>query len=258
MSKKTILANKLKKNGDKIVKLLNDLEILEPPYKFYFGIETVKDAANDGVYTKFLITDTEPNTQNASEFGYRSSSNTYAAAYYSIEKDTKNKGNITGVEKGIYSNLGNKTGTFLFYLQLLLIIKTNIVEFRLDNFTDDPVRAAKGIYSPLRINIRKNVTGYNRHEYAGKTKEERLQMAEGQMRYILTGDSYKELVNLIEKINTKIKPTKPWNKDIHTQKKLQKFITNIQAHMFVSGKKKSKKKKTKKNETKTKRKKRNN
>ena len=40
----------------------------------------------------------------------------------------------------------------MFYLQLLLIIKSNIPEFTLENFTDEPIRAAKGIYSPLKIN----------------------------------------------------------------------------------------------------------
>jgi len=53
---------------------------------------------------------------------------------------------------GIESSIGWGSGSFLFALQMLLIETIGTVRFDLPNYTDDPVRAALGIYSQLRFN----------------------------------------------------------------------------------------------------------
>jgi len=53
---------------------------------------------------------------------------------------------------GIESSIGWGSGSFLFALQLLLIETIGTVRFDLPNYTDEPERAALGIYSQLRFN----------------------------------------------------------------------------------------------------------
>jgi len=52
---------------------------------------------------------------------------------------------------GIDSYIGQGSGSFLFALQFLLIETIGTVRFDLPNYTDDPTRAARGIYSQLRF-----------------------------------------------------------------------------------------------------------
>lgn len=84
---------------------------------------------------------------------------------------------------GVKSNMGNKTGSILFHLQLLLFGMVGQVGsiFKLDNYTDNPSRAASGIYESFSVNRLAQDTGVAKNEWAGKTLDEKLLMSEGQM-----------------------------------------------------------------------------
>ena len=64
----------------------------------------------------------------------------------------------TAAGAGIESSIGWGSGSFLFALQLLLIETIGTVKFYLPNYTDDPVRAALGIYSQLRFREKGSTT----------------------------------------------------------------------------------------------------
>jgi len=117
----------------------------------------------------------------------------YVQGLYSIEDEKNFKGNLTAVGSGAYSSMGARVGQFLFKLQLLLIIRCNIPDFKLENYTDDQCRAARGIYKDLEVDLREE----DMKDFVGKTDDEKLSLADGKMRYILKSDSEEILKNSI-------------------------------------------------------------
>jgi hypothetical protein len=209
-------------NGKKIVDILNKLNI-KPINNNKLQSESSNTEDGKGICIEFKLNDF-----------------TYSRGCY-YYKQSKNK--IKGDGKGVYSNMSNYTGTFLFHLQILLAILSNVSKFSLDNFTDKPARAATGIYSLL--NIKKNKD----YKYL-KTEslESQLKISEGQMEINLTSDSYKKwkesLKNLFA-INENNKPEKKhkiqqfWGKDIES--KIKKFITAIDIIYKMNNKSRSSK-----------------
>ena len=98
----------------------------------------------------------------------------YVQGLYSIEDEKNFKGNLTAVGTDAYSSMGARVGQFLFKLQLLLIIRCNIPDFKLENFTDDQCRAARGIYNDLELDFRNE----DRKDFVGKTTGEKLSLAD--------------------------------------------------------------------------------
>lgn len=74
--------------------------------------------------------------------------NDHEVAYVSVvyqEKDMVR----TAVCQHVDSVIGHRVGSFLFLLQYRLAMECGVRLFTLDNMTDDPPRAARGIYSLL-------------------------------------------------------------------------------------------------------------
>ena len=206
--KKENLIKDIVKNGNLIVNILNNLNII-PQHNFQFQ---KKQEDENGVYVSFKLDD-----------------NTYSQAYYYINKNNI----IKSVGRGVYSNLKNNTGTFLFYLQLLLVILLNVSKFSLDNMTDNPGRAAKGIYSLLKPKIK----NYNYNNYNNLTIDklnELLLISEGEMQLQLTNDSYYEWKkSFIDLINNKIQKnntTNFWNEKIIDL--IPQFINQIEQNKY--------------------------
>jgi hypothetical protein len=146
------------------------------------------------------------------------------------------------------STLSKKTGSFLFHIQLLLAISTGMAVIELDNYTDDPSRAAEGIYSLLDIDTRKIKTGYNKSEFAGKDIADQLNMSEGQMRMIIDTNTYDKWVINFKKIATKINTIgSPWEYNVKENidsfiRKLSQFSLSAHGLKKSSSKRKSKRK----------------
>ena len=207
-------------NGKKIVDILNKLNI-KPINNNKFQSESSNTEDGNGICIEFKLNDL-----------------TYSKGCY-YYKQSKNK--IKGVGRGVYSNMSNYTGTFLFHLQILLAILSNVSKFSLDNFTDKPARAATGIYSLLNVKKIKDYT-YTSNE----TLESQLNKSEGQMEIILTSDSYIKWKNSLKKIfvinennkyekkekEKKSKIQKFWGTNIDS--KIKKFLTNIENNYLMN------------------------
>ena len=106
---------------------------------------------------------------------------------------------------------GMRLGTFLLLLLMdILFNKLNVTEITLDNYTDDPKRAAAkgGVYGLFQW----NPCDLDREEksyYADATEEERANMVEGQMKnkqiYNTKAIILSEIKRLIENIKKKFK-----------------------------------------------------
>lgn len=125
---------------------------------------------------------------------------------------------------------GKRLGEIVFNLQLLLSIISGVEEVTLLNFTDDQVRAMEGIYKLFDIDKRK----YDRKNFTGKSKAEKIHESEGEMRFILKSNSedfwnknWKEIINKLETEKTarsknKEKSKKHKKKKKHTKRKKKK------------------------------------
>ena len=110
----------------------------------------------------------------------------YANAQYMSESSSGNQ--LEATVTFVRSNVGESTGTFLFHLQLLLAMLNNVQKVSIDNYTDNPARAAIGIYSLIDV----NTTGISRESMPRlKSLDERLYESEGKMRLTMSGDFFK-------------------------------------------------------------------
>uniref|UniRef100_A0A6C0KV71 Uncharacterized protein n=1 Tax=viral metagenome TaxID=1070528 RepID=A0A6C0KV71_9ZZZZ len=112
----------------------------------------------------------------------------------------------------VNSTLGHYTGVFLLNIQLLICYLSHIHEVTLDNFTNDQVRAARGIYKRFEVNER----GYPHNEFIGKNLASKLHTSEGEMRLRMTSDLrdmiYSDLRDISKKVSMESN-TNPWNPD---------------------------------------------
>ncbi len=125
---------------------------------------------------------------------------------------------------------GKRLGEIVFNLQLLLSIISGVEEVTLLNFTDDQVRAMEGIYKLFDIDKRT----YDRKNFTGKSKAEKIHESEGEMRFILKSNSedlwnknWKEIINKLEiektaRSKNKEKSKKHKKKKQHTKRKKKK------------------------------------
>ncbi len=103
----------------------------------------------------------------------------------------------------ITSDVGEGTGTFLLYLQLWVAYRMGIQDVVLENETDDPVRAARGIYEAFEVEER----GKNRTALRGQSLAEKLHTVEGAMRLRMgpwfEAHAVKKLEGLMDRVEDK-------------------------------------------------------
>jgi hypothetical protein len=164
------------------------------------------------------------------------SETTYSGAGYSIAQDGYYAGHMVASGIGVNSDIGNRTGTLLFHLTLLLAISLNVSVFYLDNFTDDPGRAAQGIYSLFQVDKTKERHGTDRKEFVGLNLEDQIHLAEGSMRLIIDASTYRrwkaKMILLAEKSETS---GSPWHPNV-TQK-MKGFLRFLDQKSLSGGKK---------------------
>lgn len=88
------------------------------------------------------------------------------------EKETVTSG-ITMVE----SSMGHSIGFFLFHLQLVLAILSGATEITIDNDTNDPARARRGIYQLFKTNVR-NMDAQERARWRALSEENQMRKPE--------------------------------------------------------------------------------
>jgi hypothetical protein len=144
-----------------------EFQILNTPY----------GDAREHCTTTFFLTNSEHETHEDS-------------AAFSSYGFSRTNGYITAQGLGVKSFVGvPKVGSTVFHLNLLLSILVGATHVELLNYTDDPSRAAAGIYGLFKINKRKGTTGVERAAFYGQKLPEQLATSEGAMIYTLTGDS---------------------------------------------------------------------
>ena len=198
----------LLKQGNNIVKIINEISVFNEKYKLIFRLESSED--NTYCYCSFALV-----YKHLLYIKYIDIINFYSKAVYSIENEGIYSGYITGHGRGVFSigEPGMRIGNFVFYLQILLCINVGVRDFKLDNYTDNPERSAKGIYNLLKPDRRT-------HELKFKKKynislSDMLHITEGSMRFTLNRDSKKKwkkyVIYLIIKIKKSIYYKKIWN-----------------------------------------------
>ena len=100
----------------------------------------------------------------------------------------------------LYSSIGRGTGFFLLHVAMLIAIASGALDITLDNDTDEPLRAARGVYRLFEHDPRVGDPQY----YRGMSREERNQYAE-RVHYV--GDKSMGAVKeaLLERVRAEIK-----------------------------------------------------
>ena len=216
---------------EKIIFLINNNNILKENYELNTNI--VEHKADYGyIYVTISIVDILKNTTIS-----------FVQVKYIQAKYDKDKGICLDIK-----SQGMRMGTFLFHLVLLLTYYLGIQDFTLDNYTDDQLRAALGIYKLLDVNKR----GEDPLLFTNASFEEQIAEAHGKMRLLLSSNTIEGIIIEIKNIGNKIKTMplnnsdSPWNPNI--DKGITKFIREIKEQGFYAngGKKTRKSKKTKK------------
>jgi hypothetical protein len=131
----------------------------------------------------------------------------------------------------VTSTLGNRTGSFLFNIQVLLAIMTNCHEIQLDNVTDDPARAASktGIYGAFTVDKR----GSDRSDFVGIDLHDQLIMSSGEMRLSIDTNSYRKWKLRMQELSEKIPNSKiPWSQN--PSQGIKRFLLSL--HQQQGGK----------------------
>jgi hypothetical protein len=126
--------------------------------------------------------------------------------------------------KNVNSTFGNYTGTLLFNIQMLIVSLSNTQQIHLDNYTDNPDRAARGIYSLLNVDKRME----DRNEFKNKDLKEQLLISEGKMYLNIDQSTIKLVYNKFIDINYKLDKTHKnsiLNKNYLSN--IKQFIKNI-------------------------------
>lgn len=208
----------LKTNAKKITNIVNNNKL--------FGDDLMEVYIIDQIPNKITI-------------GFKINENNFSEVDYFISNSQ-----LQGRGKGVKSDIGNRTGSLLFNLNLLLMVLSNVVYFSLANFTDDPARAANGIYELLDVNQSAEDTGYSASDWSYKSLQEKLLMSEGEMKLNINNihsDIQKKLTDII---------------DARHVGKSSVFINQIKQHWSTGGKGGSKRKTIKRKNKKRKNKKR--
>ena len=237
----SVKIGKIIKTTDTIIRLFNESNILRTQKVI------ITYSEGPAPYFNSLIS-LEENGTNIAECGIR----------YEIQQES-----VVGWGGGVSSSdpvAGQKLGTLLFHLQMLSLYSSGVKIFYLNNATDEPHRAARGIYSLLEVD--KTGKGYDggeeRGAYAGQTLEEQLRLSEGSMRLVIDSDFYKKwrenIIELSQVIDADVKYQTKWNVGF-CEKNMKSFITKYSQHTFSGGGKSKKTKKTLRKKTRKNRKK---
>lgn len=168
-------------------------------------------------------------------FVYYLNDDTYSRIVIEREEDTND---LIASIPSVYSNLGRGTGTFLFYLSILLASKTGIKYITIDNDTEYPIRAAKGIYRWFEPNHR-NLNENNQERFQrATTLEEKMNVTHEKMIFNLqrfTLNTWKDHVKEMYETQLLKNPNKknsPWaDGDFHG--KIDQFIHRVQQSNIV-------------------------
>lgn len=245
MSMGTKRKSEIVRQGNRIAQLFNQSEILNIPIEFY----VLGESPNE-LFVRFSLDE-----------------NTYSGSSYSIAHDGYYAGHMVGSGIGVNSIIGKRTGTLLFHLTLLLAISLNVPVFYLDNFTDEPARAAQGIYSLFKVDKTKERHGTDRQDFIGMNLEEHIHLAEGGMRLIIDASTHRRWKAKMNALAEKMEGSgSPWQPKV-TQK-MRVFLRNLEHKSLFGGQnrrfspkttkkmgKKHKKSKVKKGNSKTKKRK---
>lgn len=165
MNNRLFLEDKLEENSQKICDYFNNINILKK-YIINFYLDN-----KDGIFIKFFVV---PKYQLNEKY------NMDTFAYSNVTYYIDGKGNYTSSGRGVKSlksinrnGISNSKikgiGSFLIHLHILLSKITNIKYFFLENFTNDPTRAAYGIYD--LFNIRSGNNNYIESRYKKYIKQ---------------------------------------------------------------------------------------
>jgi len=191
----------LKKITNNINKLINLSEIFNIELKYEIN-KIYNSAKTNAYYIKFYFDE-----------------DNYSVFLYYNDYETNNY--LYAICKDVNSTYGNYIGTFLFNIQMLLVYLSNTQKINLDNYTDNPDRAAMGIYSLLDVDKR----GETREEFYGKNLEEQLLISEGKMYLNINTDTILLVFNKFTEIVNKLDVDKCniiWNNDYY--EKMKKLI----------------------------------
>lgn len=221
-----ILGTKLKeeidKKGQLIAYLVNQSGLLSVPVMF----ETQYHPSRQYMIANFYLNE-----------------ETYSRGQYYIEPDGQYKGMLVANGAGVNSNMENRTGMLMFHLQLLLVMTSSARIFNLNNFTDEPARAAQGIYSLLSVNTTLGTHGTPRSEFTGKSLEDKLHLSEGEMRLVVDASSMAKWTSKMLELASKVEGRGyPWNPNVKTN--MNKFLGFISQYGMYGGRKSKKEKKT--------------
>lgn len=232
----TIQANEIRYQAQNIVKRVNDLEIIRPGYTLgvqvlfsNVGHAYLRDKVKN-VSVSFYIDKTKKISGEKAASGY----DQYCSGLY---ENTSIKGiglvfacKITSV----YSKIGNRVGTFLTHLQILLAMKVRCIILELENMTDSPSKAATGIYKMFDY-YKRGVS------MRGLSLAQKLSASMGDMRLTVDGGTMKIWRKQMRKIINEIKENDPW--DVNAKTKLEQYL--LEENQY-GGKRKTKRRKPKK------------
>jgi len=206
--------NCINEYANKIAILVNKHQLFKEGYTFEY--ENLHDGTLNGTLNvKFYINETTPPSAAAEP----SITKHYSLFSY---HEKNGKKHAHGIWVG--SELGDRTGMFLFYMNLLVVILCGVQDFKLDNNTDYPERAEKGIYKLLEMDRRDG------------------NIYSGPMRLKPSGDLLKLWSDDIKVMINDETPHKIWADGISTKLKTFVWVIN-QIPQIGGGKKKSKRKK---------------
>lgn len=204
---------KIRERCEIIKRMINDLQFFKDGIFFDYKLYEINLRDKPSLQVVFFINDIE---------------STFCTTSYTANKSSQlDHAHIIFVR----SVLGYSTGVFLLNIQLIMCYLSNILEVTLENYTDEPSRAAKGIYKRFAVNKR----GHSSNDFIGKNLETQLHASEGEMRLTMNANVLKyiksDLNNISEKIDIQ-SITNPWNPDY--SKRLAAFLRNIGEH-FTGG-----------------------
>ena len=167
--------------------------------KFFIGVYNERNVIVAFSYSNFTEGDNIENMIYNELLGERNTI-AYSQAEYYRELEGIYRGYLMSVGKGVYSLYGGGLGHFLFLLQILLSIMMDVKVYSLENYTNDPVRAAQGIYREFEIDKREE----DRSNYVGMSLEDQLHLSEGRMRHDLYSNSKRIIMKSIKDLFLKI------------------------------------------------------
>ena len=207
------------KKGQLIAYLVNQSGLLSVPVMF----EMREYPGDASVFAKFYLNE-----------------ETYSSGQYYLEPEGIYRGFLVANGAGVNSNIGNRTGMLMFHLQLLLVMTTGVRVFNLSNFTDEPARAAQGIYSLLSVNTTLGTHGTPRSEFTGKSLEDKLHLSEGEMRLVVDASSMAKWNSKMQELASQVEGRGyPWNSNVQTN--MNRFLGFVSQYGMYGGRKSKKK-----------------